>query len=329
MRLLLDFLRACPMALVPLPCALTAAAVGLLYGLPACAALYALLLALVIWLAALLMAFLHYRRRRSIYERLLRAPELCIQGLPEPKFPQEREMQALLRAALRERDDALSHSEAHHAEQVGYYTLWAHQIKTPLAAMRLMLAERDDAQARELRLELARVERYVEMALCYLRLDGSQTDYVFSRVALEPLVRACVRRFAPQFIHKHLHLELEPLPGEVLTDEKWLSFVIEQLLSNAVKYTPPGGAVHICLSAPGVLLLEDTGVGISAQDLPRIFEQGFTGRNGRVDKHASGIGLALSARVMGRLGHTISCESTPGQGTRMTLDLRSHALERE
>ena len=329
MRLLFDYLRACPLALVPLPCALTAAAVGLLYGLPASAALYALLLALAVWLPALLIGFLRYRRRHILYERLLRAPELCIQGLPEPQFPQEWEVQALLRAALLERDDALSQSEARHAEQVGYYTLWAHQIKTPLAAMRLMLAERDDAQARELRLELARVERYVEMALCYLRLDGSQTDYVFAKVALEPLVRACVRRFAPQFISKRLRLELESLPGEVLTDEKWLSFVIEQLLSNAVKYTPPGGAVRIGLSAPGVLLIEDTGVGISAQDLPRIFEQGFTGRNGRADKQASGIGLALSARVMARLGHVISCESTPGQGTRMTLDLRSRALAKE
>lgn len=329
MRLLFDYLRTCPMAIVPLPCALTAAAVGLLYGLPASAALYALLLALAVWLSALLIGFLRYRRRHILYERLLRTPKLCIQGLPEPQFPQEREVQALLRAALLERDDALSQSEARHAEQVGYYTLWAHQIKTPLAAMRLMLAERDDAQARELRLELARVERYVEMALCYLRLDGSQTDYVFAKVALEPLVRACVRRFAPQFISKRLRLELEPLPGEVLTDEKWLSFVIEQLLSNAVKYTPPGGAVRIGLSAPGVLLIEDTGVGISAQDLPRIFEQGFTGRNGRADKQASGIGLALSARVIARLGHAISCESTPGQGTRMTLDLRSQALERE
>ena len=329
MRLLFDYLRACPMAIVPLPCALIAAAVGLLYGLPASAALYALLLALAVWLSALLIGFLRYRRRHILYERLLRTPELCIQGLPEPQFPQEREVQALLRAALLEQDDALSQSEVRHAEQVGYYTLWAHQIKTPLAAMRLMLAERDDAQARELRLELARVERYVEMALCYLRLDGSQTDYVFAKVALEPLVRACVRRFAPQFISKRLHLELEPLHGEVLTDEKWLSFVIEQLLSNAVKYTPPGGAVRIGLSAPGVLLIEDTGVGISAQDLPRIFEQGFTGRNGRADKQASGIGLALSARVIARLGHAISCESTPGQGTRMTLDLRSQALERE
>ena len=329
MRLFFDYLRACPMALVPLPCALTAAAVGLLYGLPMISALYALLLALAVWLIALLICFLRYKQRRTLYERLLRAPELCVQALPVPQFPQERELQALLRAALRQRDDALSHAEARHAEQVGYYTLWAHQIKTPLSAMRLMLAERDDAQARELRLELARVERYVGMALCYLRLDGSQTDYVFARTALEPLVRACVRRFAPQFISKRVHLELSPLPGEVLTDEKWLAFVIEQLLSNAVKYTPSGGAVRIGLSAPDVLFIEDTGVGISAQDLPRIFEQGFTGRNGRADKRASGIGLSLCARVMARLGHVITCESTPGKGTRMTLDLRSRALDQE
>lgn len=329
MRLLLDYLHTCPMALVPLPCALMAAAVGLLYGLPVSSALYALLLALAVYVPALLAGLVRFKRRRGLYARLLHAPELCVQSLPEPQFPQECEMQALLRAALHERDDALTQAEARHAEQIGYYTLWAHQIKTPLAAMRLMLAERDDAQARELRLELSRVERYVDMALCYLRLDGSETDYVFARVAIEPLVRACVRQFAPQFIHKRLHLALEPLPGEVLTDEKWLSFVIEQLLSNAVKYTPSGGNVRIGLSAPGVLFIEDTGAGISAQDLPRIFEQGFTGRNGRADKRASGIGLALSARVMARLGHAISCESTPGQGTRMTLDLRSRALARE
>lgn len=299
-----------------------------LYALPLGALVYAALLCAAVYLPLLLTDFYRHERRRRLYLGQ-DAASVCADSLPEPLEGVEGALQALLLDALASREAASSETEARCSERIGYYTIWAHQIKTPIAAMRLMLAGRDDADARALASELSRVERYVDMAMCYLRLDGGSTDYVFARVPLEPLVRGCARKFAPQFIAKRLRLRVDPLSGEALTDEKWLAFVLEQLLSNAVKYTPAGGEVHIGLDAPLTLFVEDTGIGIAKEDIPRIFDQGFTGLNGRADKRASGIGLYLCGRVCKNLGHTLRCQSEVGRGTRMEIGLSSRALEKE
>lgn len=329
MKLLFSFLRARQLALLPPLFAAIFALVLYAFGLPLYALLYALALCAPPYLLALAVSFQRCRARHRLLERLRHAPGVCAGQLPPPIDALDADMHALVRAAADERDAALSEAKAQYGERIAYYTLWAHQIKTPIAAMRLMLGGRDDADARALLIELARIERYVEMALCYLRLDSAQTDYVFASCPLEPLVRACARKFAPQFIQKRIRLTVDPLPGDVLTDEKWLAFVIEQLLSNAVKYTPPGGRVHIGLAQNQTLFIEDTGIGIAPEDLPRIFEQGFTGLNGREDKRASGIGLYLCQRILQNLGHGIRCVSEPGRGTRMELSLASRRLEKE
>lgn len=138
-----------------------------------------------------------------------------------------------------------------------------------------------------------------------------------------------MRKFAPQFIRRHLTLRYEPVGKTVLTDEKWLGFVIEQVLSNAVKYTPEGGTVTVsCTDAPA-LLISDTGIGVEPEDLPRVFEQGFTGYNGRADKKATGLGLYLCRRVCRKLGHTITMDSRVGEGTTVTIGLARTEREHE
>ena len=214
------------------------------------------------------------------------------------------------------------------AEMVEYYTLWAHQIKTPIAAMRLTLQNEDSPLSRRLTAELGRVERYVEMVMAYLRLDGESTDYVLREYELDPILRAAVKRFSGEFIQKRLALDLRPTGARVLTDEKWLSFVLEQLLSNALKYTP-AGSVSIYLESPAVLCIADTGIGIAPEDLPRIFDAGYTGLNGREDKRASGLGLYLCRRVCRSLGHGLTARSEPGKGTVMRLDLGRKELSVE
>ena len=328
MRAFFAYLRGRRVVLLPAVFVLVFTLVLALFALPFGALLYAALLCAAVYLPLLLADFYRHERRRRLYLGQ-NAASVCADSLPASLDGVEDALQALLLDALASREAASSETEARCSERIGYYTIWAHQIKTPIAAMRLMLAGRDDADARALASELSRVERYVEMAMCYLRLDGSATDYVFARVPLESLVRSCARKFAPQFIAKRLHLRVDPLPGEALTDEKWLAFVLEQLLSNAVKYTPAGGEVHIGLDAPLTLFVEDTGIGIAKEDIPRIFDQGFTGLNGRADKRASGIGLYLCGRVCKNLGHTLRCQSEVGRGTRMEIGLSSQALEKE
>ena len=209
-----------------------------------------------------------------------------------------------------------------HQDMMDYYTVWAHQIKTPIAAMRLTLQNTDSFFSRKLSVELARVEQYVDMVLCYLRLDTDTRDYVIAVYELDDILRQALRKFAGQFIGKKIHLDYQPLNAQVMTDEKWLLFVIEQILSNALKYTQQG-CVSIYLESPKILCIRDTGMGIAPEDLPRIFEKGYTGYNGRTDKKASGLGLYLCARICHNLGHGISAESEPDKGTVIKLNLNT------
>lgn len=209
-----------------------------------------------------------------------------------------------------------------------YYSLWAHQIKTPISSMYLMLYSHDSSESRRLLSDLSRIERYVGMALSYLKLDSDTNDFVFKHHDIDRLIKSSVKSFSSEFIYRKLSLDYSDINKEIVTDEKWFCFVLEQLLSNALKYTDKGG-VKIYMSDEDVLCIEDTGIGIAAEDLPRIFEHGYTGENGRTDKSASGIGLYLCRRICDRLGIGLSAESTPDVGTKVFLDLSQYKLKAE
>lgn len=214
-----------------------------------------------------------------------------------------------------------------YSDMVDYYTMWVHQIKTPIASMHLILQKEDSEDSRRLRAELFRVEQYVQMVLCFLRLDSDFTDYVIKEYRVDDIIRPAVRRLASQFIMKKLALEYEHTDEVALTDEKWLGFVVEQVLSNAVKYTSEGS---ISIKCDGDrLVISDTGIGIAAEDLPRIFDKGYTGFNGRADRKASGIGLYLCRRICDNLGHSIKVESAAGHGTTIIIGLERDKLEVE
>lgn len=158
-------------------------------------------------------------------------------------------------------------------------------------------------------------------------MTSDSTDYVLKEYRLDDIIRAAIRKLAPQFIMKKLVLDYETIDKQVLTDEKWLGFVIEQVLSNAVKYTESGKVKISCEGSK--LVISDTGIGIAPDDLPRIFDKGYTGFNGRMDRKASGIGLYLCRRICNNLGHGITAESVPGQGTTIAIELERNNLEVE
>ncbi len=179
----------------------------------------------------------------------------------------------------------------------------------------------DDQDVTACKGEVFKIERYVEMALGFLRFEEMGNDLELLSYELEPIVKQSVKKFAPMFISKHLSINLKDLNVKILTDEKWLSFVIEQLLSNAVKYTSSGGiTIRTCTENEQLcIIIEDTGIGIRSEDLPRLFEKGFTGYNGRMDKKASGLGLYLCRSICDKLGHKISIESQENKGTKVTI----------
>ena len=251
--------------------------------------------------------------------------ELSYGELPTPKSLIEEDYQSIIAKLKEEAEMRASSASQDYNNMIEYYTVWAHQIKTPIAAMRLNLQSEDSESARKLMGDLNRIESYVEMVLTFLRLDSDSTDYVIKEHDLDEIIKSSVRKFSREFILKKLTLNYEPVKYKCITDEKWLEFIIEQVISNAVKYTSEGG-VRIYMDEPGLLVIEDTGIGISAEDLPRIFENGYTGFNGREDKRASGIGLYLCKRIADNLGHKITAESTPGVETKMIIDVRGKNL---
>lgn len=227
-------------------------------------------------------------------------------------------------------------------EMTDYYTMWAHQIKTPIFALRLLLQENPTVN-KEALTELFKIEQYVEMVLGYLRTEDMSSDLKLSRCALDSIIREQIHKYAGIFISKKLSLTYEGISENVLTDEKWLGFVIGQILSNALKYTRTGG-IRISLKdvpgnsqntedisnmispSPVTLIIEDTGIGIRKEDLPRIFEKSYTGVNGRENNRATGIGLYLSKKIMKRLDHRIYVTSEEGKGTKVFLEFSQNVL---
>ena len=173
----------------------------------------------------------------------------------------------------------------------------------------------------EMKMKIFQTEEYVGMVLSYLRMEDMGNDLKFQWYPIGDIMRQAVRKYSQIFILKKIQLVFQETKWEVLSDEKWLCFLLEQLLSNALKYTPEGGKISIFLEGETNLVIADTGIGIAPEDLPRVFEKGFTGNNGRMDKKATGIGLYLCRRVTNLLGHTISIVSEPGVGTQVRLGL--------
>ena len=281
----------------------------LLFDMPAVTVLYPLILSIVILIiigtADLIITA--GKHKKMIQNEIPPANDLI-----------EKDYQDIINKLKEEEELSRRKASSDYNNMVEYYTVWAHQIKTPIASMRLQIQSEDSELSRKLDGDLNRIEAYVEMVLTFLRLDSDSTDYVIKEISLDDVIRPAIRKFSRDFISKKLTMDFEPTEASVLSDEKWLSFVIEQVISNAVKYTSSGG-IRIYMAESDVLCIEDTGIGISAEDLPRIFENGYTGFNGREDKRASGIGLYLCKRVCDNLGHKITAESEPGVGTKIMI----------
>ena len=312
--------------------AMAFAGIAALYGLYFAAAgpiVYTLLLLTVLLLAAAAVDFRAYRRRMAELDRLLARAGEGLGELPREEDPLLNRYLAVTAAVerARRRERAASAEAARRADT--YYTLWMHQIKTPLAALGLLLREPEpDREALEL--ELWRLEQYADMALQYQRLAAAGSDLAFAQQDAGALVRRAAKRVSTLFIARNVRLELGDVERTVLTDGKWLTFVLEQVLTNAAKYTHPGGRVRVDFAPEGcVLQVADDGIGIRPEDLPRIFQWGYTGAAGRGEGRSTGIGLALCRQAMDLLGHGISVDSRPGAGTTVSLDLSRAQLPLE
>lgn len=311
-----------------------------LYQLPIEPMVYVTVFWLITGICACLNGFYRYRKKVEQLELIAAAPDINLSQMDSPVGQDERFQQEIMQQLNQMRIDVENASQKSSEDMTDYYTMWAHQIKTPIFALRLLLQESTEENKEKLS-ELFKIEQYVEMVLGYLRTEDMSSDLKLSRCSLDRIIRDQIHKYAGIFVSKKLTLTYESISQDVLTDEKWLGFVIGQILSNALKYTRTGGIriyleKKLSLDTDDVsisirnddcnkvenltLIIEDTGIGIRAEDIPRIFEKGYTGVNGRDDNRATGIGLYLSNKIMGKLGHRLYITSTEGKGTKVFLE---------
>jgi len=248
--------------------------------------------------------------------------------LPEASNHEERYLLGIIERLIKEYSENISLWDQKNTELMDYYTLWTHQIKTPIAALHLLHQEQMNSldiedplrsTLKSSQQELFKIERYVESVIQFTQLESSSSQFRFEQVELDAVIRQAAKKYALLFNHLKLTLTYEPIHISVLSDAKWLLFVIEQILSNALKYTPNGHITIFWDTQTESLIIQDTGIGIQAEDLPRVFEKGFTGYNGLMDKKSTGIGLYLSKKIIKKLGHTIHITSQVGKGTSVSI----------
>ena len=362
-----------------------------LYDIPSDAIIYGCELSFVWSAVCLLIDFYKYYKRHKLLHINREQFFENAEELPEYMDIIECDYQDLAKELYQAKQELISQNRIARKEMLDYYGMWVHQIKTPIAAMDILLQNTeqflyqldgkeiidnirivsDDVIANEeriagievdkkketdsltvdteektdnivvlgdivnnrinkmleliqesmpvsdMKMELFKIEQYVEMALNYLRVEDISSDLSFKKHAVDDMVRQVIRKYSKIFISKKIKMNFKPTQKYVVTDEKWFVFVLEQLISNALKYTKQG-QIAIYMEDKS-LVIEDTGIGIPAEDLPRIFEKGFTGYNGRENKKSTGIGLYLCKNIMDKLQWNITVDSEVGTGTKIYL----------
>ena len=306
--------------------ALVFASLFILGKLPLTLLFYGLELALFFFVISLLIQWISYSKRFKAILEVGAAQTIKAEDVADGTDPADRiyiEKIGELQKDIRNLTNL--HAERQ-AEQLDYFTLWLHQIKTPLSAISLLNQSSMTAESKKVSQEILRLEDYTHMALNYVKLEETGSDMDLSEVHLDGVIKGAIKKYSILFIYKGIKLDYEPLGITVLSDGAWLQTLLEQLLSNSLKYTASGTiAIYMDPKKEKTLVIEDTGVGIRSEDLPKIFNKGYSGLNGRLHEKSTGLGLFLSRKIAKRLGHELSIESEFGKGTLVKIDLdRQH-----
>ena len=298
----------------------------------------AVLLILVVWTAILLAGlFLTYwKRRRQMRELLDMAGQLSERYLISEvmELPEQAEDQVyyqLLKMAGKSMLEQIGEVQRERLEYKEYIEQWIHEIKTPITAMKLLCENHRTDWTKELLLELEKTNRFTEQALYYARSEHTEKDYSVREMSLSQVVHQAIADNKYLLLQSGVRLEVEEMEDTVYSDEKWVRFILNQLIANAVKYRSGQPVLSFSTSRQQdqvVLVVEDNGIGISPADLPRIFEKGFTGQNGRMVQQSTGIGLYLCKRLCDKLGIGIVAESS-GQETAISLAFHINCLIHE
>ncbi len=291
------------------------------------AVIYAFLICTLIGLIIVCIGFIKFKKQHILLKNIYKNLPLMTENIPNPEDLIQEDLQKIIEKLSEINHKSVNNIKDLQKDIMDYFTVWVHQIKTPISAMQMILQAEDTETSLELSAELFKIEQYAEMALQYIRLDSHSNDLFIKHHNLDNIIRQAIQKYAPLFIRRRIKLTYSPVNAEILTDKKWLLFIIEQLLSNAVKYTLKG-SVSIKYENE-ILTISDTGIGITDEDIPRIFEKGYTGLSGRKDITSTGLGLYLCKTAADKLNHRIYVKSEIGKGSAFSIDLSRKNIDIE
>lgn len=202
-----------------------------------------------------------------------------------------------------------------------YIEMWCHEVKTPVATSQMIIENNKNAFTEGINEELVKIDDYVEQVLFYARSENVEKDYLIKDVDLSTVVNSVIKRNKKDLINKRIKIELDNLDIKVSSDKKWLEFILNQIIANAIKYIDDDPKIRICAKQfknQVELKIFDNGIGILESEIERVFDKGFTGTNGRMIQKSTGIGLYLCKKLCGRLNHDIKISSS-NQGTTVTI----------
>ncbi len=294
--------------------------IWVVYDLPAEPVLYIFIMGGTFFLFSEGYRGLRFYQDRSLLQKAKTAEGIDPAYLPKGGEALGEEYRELLVKQEERLHSLIARQEEQAADMKRYYGLWAHQIKTPIAGIQLLLQE-EPVDVRAVGRELYKIEQYVDSTLWYQRFQEGGNDFLIKSYGTEKILKQVIKRNSTLLLRPDLKLELKLADYLIVTDKKWLGFILEQLLSNAAKYTK-NGCIRIRvrdIEEAVDIEIEDTGIGIRPEDIPRIFDWGYTGWNGHENRKSTGIGLALSRQAADLLGHGLFIDSKPGEGTKATV----------
>lgn len=293
-----------------------------LYRIPIEVILYPFILTIVFVLMVLLFDYIKYKEKVNKIIQICNDVSSCYSVKINDKNIFDEYYLDIINELLKENRKQVSQIQKKVSDINDYFSIWVHQIKTPIASMKLKI-DNEQMDLLQLASDLNRIDHYVDLVLSFLKFDEEKIDLYFRKTDVDRIMRESLKKFSNDFIIKKIRLDYKLSKREVLTDEKWLSFVFDQLLSNALKYTDKG-TISIYYDGDSCLCIKDSGIGIALADMERLFEKGFTGYNGRQYKKASGIGLYMCKRMCDKLNIAISIESIVNEYTLVKLKFLSN-----
>jgi signal transduction histidine kinase len=270
----------------------------------------------------------YYRRKfyRELKEAIESGQEEIRAILPEAQNFEQKLFLKLLKKVHQDQNNQLEKLYDEKRDQQEFIMSWIHEVKLPIAASRLLLENSEDKTVDMLvdkfEDELDKIDDYVEQALYYSRIDSFSKDYFITEIKVNKIIKNSVKKYAKLFINKGIRFDMREEGQYVQSDSKWLGFVIDQIISNSLKYTNEGGEISIHFEEDTKekrLLIQDNGIGIKPEDIHRVFEKGFTGSTGRSHAKSTGMGLYLVKQLANKLGHNITIESEEAKYTKAVI----------